>query len=417
MRRRLIAAFCPLLACAVFVLAAFVLAALVLGAAPAAAQFGPGGPPAVGVVTVRERPMVQSSEFVGRVQATDRVALVARVTAFIEQRLFKEGSEVAKGDLLYRLERPPFEADVAAKQAAVAQTQALLKNAQIQLNRAKSLIGSPAGLVSAVDTAQANEASIAAQLQANQAQLQASVISLGYTEIRAPVAGKIGRTSLAVGNVVTPGSGPLATIVSQDPMYVTFPISVRAALELRDRYADAGGFSAVQVKLRLADGKLYDQVGKLDYADPSVAEGTDTLTLRASIANPLLPGAKLDSPGNRPLLDGEFVTVLLEGVQPVTALAIPRAAVLSDQRGSYVYVVGADKKVEQRRVELGQSTPALAMVSSGLKAGEQVVADGIQRVRPGIVVNPAPIPGDAAAGEPDAAKATPPAATPPAARN
>jgi membrane fusion protein (multidrug efflux system) len=372
--------------------------ALLSCTAPAIAQFGPAGPPAVGVVTVREQPMVQSSEFVGRVQATDQVALVARVTAFIEARLFKEGSEVARGDLLYRLERAPFEADVAAKQAAVAQTQALLKNAQIQLGRAKSLIGSPAGLVSAVDTAEANQASIAAQLQANQAQLQAALINLGYTEIRAPIAGKIGRTSLAVGNVVTPSSGPLATIVSQDPMYVVFPVSVRAALELRDRYADAGGFAAVQVRLRLADGKLYDQIGKLDYADPSVAQGTDTLTLRASIANPLLPGAAAGAPGNRALLDGEFVTVLLQGVKPVTALAIPRAAVLSDQRGSYVYVVGAGNKVEQRRIELGQSTPALAMVTEGLKAGEHVVADGIQRVRPGIVVNPAPIADPAAPG-------------------
>jgi membrane fusion protein (multidrug efflux system) len=249
-------------------------------------------------------------------------------------------------------------------------------------------------------------------MQANQAQLRASMINLGYTEIRAPIAGKIGRTSLAVGNVVTPGSGPLATIVSQDPMYVTFPISVRAALELRDRYASAGGFAAVQVKLQLADGTMYDQIGKLDYADPSVAEGTDTLTLRASIANPLLPGARPDTPGNRPLLDGEFVTVLLEGVTPVSALAIPRAAVLSDQRGSYVYVVAAGNKVEQRRIELGQSTPALAMVTDGLKAGEQVVADGIQRVRPGIVVNPAP-----AAGEPGAAPAAPATPATPAARN
>lgn len=366
-------------------------AVLLLCATPAAAQFGPAGPPAVGVVTVAERPMTESSEFVGRVEATDRVAVVARVTAFIEQRLFKEGSEVAKGDLLYRLERAPFEADVAAKQAAVAQTQALLKNAQIQLNRARSLIGSPAGLVSAVDTAEATQASTAAQLQANQAQLQAAIINLGYTEIRAPIAGKIGRTALAVGNVVTPGSGPLATIVSQDPMYVVFPVSVRAALELRDRYAAAGGFQAVAVRLRLADGKLYDKVGRLDYADPSVSQNTDTLTLRASIANPLLPGAAAGAPGNRALLDGEFVTVLLEGVKPVMALAIPRAAVLSDQRGSYVYVVGAGNKVEQRRITLGQSTPALAMVTDGLKAGEKVVADGIQRVRPGIVVNPAPI--------------------------
>lgn len=400
MRLRLVAAVCLLVSSAL--------------AAPAFAQFGPGGPPAVGVATVRERPMTESSEFVGRIQAVRRVDLVARVTGFIEQRNFTEGAEVAKGDLLYRLERAPFEADLAAKQAAVAQTQALLKNAEIQLRRAKSLIGSPAGLVSAVDTAQATEASTAAQLQANQAAVRASEINLGYTEIRAPIAGRIGRSALSVGNVVTPSSGPLATIVSQDPMYVLFPVSVRAALDLRNRYADKGGFAAVQVKLRLPDGSVYDQVGKLDYADPSVATSTDTLTLRAAIPNPLRAGAQPGQPGNRALIDGEFVTVLLEGVQPVQALAIPRAAVLSDQQGSYVYVVGAGNKVEQRRVELGQSTPALAMIASGLKAGEKVVADGIQRVRPGAVVNPAPI-----AGEPGAPAATPASApaAPPAKRN
>lgn len=381
MRLRLIAACLPL-------------GLLALSALPAHAQFGPGGPPAVGVAVVRERPMVESSEFVGRIEAVRRVALVARVTAFIEQRRFVEGTEVAKGDLLYQLERAPFEADLAAKQAAVAQTQALLKNAEIQLKRAKSLIGSPAGLASAVDTAQATEASTAAQLQANQAAVRASEINLGYTQIRAPIAGRIGRSALSVGNVVTPGSGPLATIVSQDPMYVLFPVSVRAALDLRNRYADKGGFAAVQVKLRLPDGHVYDQLGKLDYADPSVATSTDTVMLRASIPNPLRADAKAGQPGNRELIDGEFVTVLLEGVQPVQALAIPRAAVLSDQQGSYVYVVGPGNKVEQRRVELGQSTPALAMVTSGLKAGEKVVADGIQRVRPGVVVNPAPMPGE-----------------------
>ncbi|OJY67853.1 MAG: efflux transporter periplasmic adaptor subunit [Rhodospirillales bacterium 70-18] len=379
-----------------------------LAATPAQAQFGPGGPPAVGVVTVRQRPMVESSEFVGRVLATDRVDLVARVTGFIQERLFTEGSEVDKGELLYRLERAPFEADLAAKQAAVAQTEALLKNATIQLNRARSLMNSPAGLVSAVDTAEAQRASYAAQLQANQAQARASQINLDYTEIRAPIAGKIGRTALAVGNVVTPASGPLATIVSQDPMYVVFPISVRAALELRNRYAGKGGFAAVQVRLRLPDGRVYDQIGKLDYADPSVAQGTDTLTLRARIPNPLRKGARADEVGNRELLDGEFVTVMLEGVTPVQALAIPRAAVLSDQQGSYVYVVGADKKVSQRRIELGQSTPELAMVTKGLKEGESVVADGIQRVRPGIEVNPAPVDAPPAAPAPG----TPPAAAP-----
>ena len=299
-------------------------AMLLCGAAlPAAAQFGPPGPPAVGVVTVQRRPVTESSQFVGRVQAIDRVDIVARVTAFIEERRFTEGSEVQQGDLLYRLERPPFEADLQAKQASVAQVAALLRNATITLNRAQSLLSTPAGQRSVVDDALAQQASYAAQLMAAQAQLRASQINLDYTEIHAPIAGKIGRTSLTTGNVVTPASGPLTTIVSQDPMYVTFPIPVRAELELLRRYADKGGFAATAIHLRLPDGTMSKEAGRIDYADPTVAQNTDTLLLRGRMPNPLRPGARPGEPGNRALVDGEFVTVLLEGVEPVAALAIP----------------------------------------------------------------------------------------------
>jgi membrane fusion protein (multidrug efflux system) len=369
-----------------------ILYAVLSYAAPASAQPGPGGPPAVGTAVARKRPVVESTEFVGRVVATDRVDIVARVTAFIQERAFVEGAEVNKGDLLYRLERGPFESDVESKQAAVAQAQALLRNATITLNRAQSLINSPAGLVSAVDNASAQQASLTAQFQAAQAQLRASQISLDYTEIRAPVSGKIGRTALTVGNVVTPNSGPLVVIVSQDPMYVLFPVSVRAAVDLRNRYADTGGFAAIQVRLRLPDGSMYGPLGQLDYADPSVATGTDTINLRARIANPLRRGAKLNDPGNRDLLDSEFVTVVVEGVAPVEALSIPRVAVLSDQQGTYVYVVDADRKAQQRRVVLGQSVGTEGVVLNGLQEGDVVIADGMQRARPGVVVNPTPIP-------------------------
>nr|MDP9167942.1 efflux RND transporter periplasmic adaptor subunit [Actinomycetota bacterium] len=187
-----------------------------------------------------------------------------------------------------------------------------------------------------------------------------------------------------------PSSGTLATIVSQDPMYVLFPVSVRAATDLRDRYADKGGFNAVTIKLKLPSGKMYDQAGKLDYVDPSVAANTDTLTFRARMPNPVRAGSNAGDPGDRELSDGQFVTVSLEGVEPVTQLAIPRTGVLSDQQGSYVWVVGDGNKVEQRRIQLGQSTPDTAVISAGLKEGETVVVDGVQRVRPGAVVDPAP---------------------------
>jgi membrane fusion protein, multidrug efflux system len=368
-----------------------VVAALLLSVtAPAWAQPGPGGPPAVGVVKVQKRAVIETSEFVGRVQAIDRVDIVARVTAFLQERSFTEGAEVQKGDLLYRLERGPFEADLQAKQAAVAQQQALLRNATIVLNRAQTLLSTPAGQRSTVDDALAQQASQAAQLQSAQAQLRASQINLDYTEIRAPVAGKISRSSVTTGNVVGPGSGIMATIVSQDPMYVVFPIPVRTALDLRGRYAERGGLPSVVVRLKLPDGATYGQTGRLDYVDPSVTPNTDTLIFRASIPNPLRPGASASDPSNRELSDGEFVTVTIEGVAPIEALGVPRSAVLSDQQGNYVYVLGPDNKVAQRRVQLGQSTPRVAVVMGGLAEGETVVVEGLQRIRQGAVVNPGP---------------------------
>lgn len=362
--------------------------ALSLSAAlPAGAQ-APSGPPSVGVVRAQQTAITETSEFIGRVQAIDRVALTARVTAFIVERLFTEGAEVQQGDLLYRLERGPFEAAVQQQEAAVADTSARLANANIQLARAQSLLATPAGQRSSVDDAVANQRSLAAQVQSAQAQLRQAQINLDYTEIRAPIAGKISRTSITIGNVVSPGSGQLASIVSQDPMYVLFPVASRVLTELQNRYSDKGGMSAVVVRLRLPDGSRYGQPGKIDYIDPTVSATTDTILLRAKIVNP--PRKQAGQTVERPLTDGAFVTVLVEGIEPVMALGIPRKAVLSDQQGDYVYVVGEDNKVEQRRIRLGQSTPTIAVVASGLKEGDVVVTDGIQRVRPGIQVSPGP---------------------------
>ncbi len=244
-----------------------------------------------------------------------------------------------------------------------------------------------------MDDAQAAARTAQAQLLAAQAQLRQAQINLDYTDIKAPIDGLISRTTVTVGNVVSPSTGVLATIVSQDPIYVLFPVSVRATLDLRDKYAGNGGFGAVKIKLRLPTGEIYDQQGTLNYVDNTVSTNTDTLTLRGSLPNPIRPGAKPGEPGARELADGEFVTVLLQGVEPVQALAIPRSAVLSDQQGNYVWVVGEGNKAEQRRIQLGQSTPDTAVVASGLKEGETVVVDGVQRARPGLVVAPgAPAP-------------------------
>jgi membrane fusion protein (multidrug efflux system) len=371
-------------------LIAFPTLALLLSLASVAYAQMPAGPPSVGVVRAQQTAITETSEFIGRIQAIERVALTARVTAFLDQRLFTEGAEVNQGDLLYRLERAPFEAAVQQQEAAVADTSARLANANIQLSRAQSLLGTPAGQRSNVDDAVANQRSLAAQVLSAQAQLRAAQINLDYTEIHAPVAGKISRTSITVGNVVSPSVGQLANIVSQDPMYVLFPVASRSLTDLQKRYAGKGGTNAVVVKLRLPDGSLYAHDGKIDYVEPTVSATTDTILLRARIPNPPLREAQAGQPIERPLVDGAFVTVQVEGIEPIMALGIPRKAVLSDQQGDYVYVVGDKNKVEQRRIQLGQSTPTTAVIAGGLKEGEMVITEGVQRARPGMEVSPGP---------------------------
>lgn len=349
-------------------------------------------PPAVGVAKAERKPITQSSEFLGRIQAISRVDLQPRVTAFLTKRAFKEGAEVKQGDLLYLLEQDPFKADVQAKQAAVAQYQAQLKNAELTLDRAQQLLKTAAGTVATVDNAQAAQLSTQAQVSAAEAQLRQSEISLAYTEIRSPIDGKIGRTSVTEGNVVSPSSGTLSTVVSQDPMYVLFPVPVRTALEVREKLAQGAGFDALKVRIRLPNGQIYKQTGKLDFVNNSVTGNTDTLQLRAVIPNPAGAPAQADEDTHRELLDAELVTVLLEGAQPVSRLTIPRAALLTDQAGDYVFVIDKDNKAIRRDIKLDPSaTPALAVISDGLKEGEQVIVEGLQRVRAGAVVSPAPM--------------------------
>jgi len=336
----------------------------------------PGGPPAVGVVAATRQPITQSSEYIGRIQATNRVNLVARVSAYIDEVLFTEGTEVKKGELLYRLEQAPFRADVQAKEAAVAQFKAQLHNAQAVLGRAQALLRTPAGQQSSYDAAVANERAFRAQILGAEAQLEQARINLAYTEIRAPIDGKIGRTAVTSGNYVNTGTGTLVTIVSQDPMYVVFPVPTRTVIELQRR---SGGKATLVIRIRLPDGSLYDYPGTLGFIDNSVTGNTDTMILRGVLPNP-----------KRVLIDGELVMAVLQDVEPTEAIAVPRAAVLADQEGDYVFVVGKDNKAEKRRVKLGQSTPAFAAITSGLAEGETVVVDGIQRVRPGQPVSPGP---------------------------
>ncbi|WP_137127891.1 efflux RND transporter periplasmic adaptor subunit [Roseomonas sp. HF4] len=359
---------------------------------PAAAQFGPQGPPAVGVLTAERRPVTETIEFVGRAEATDRVNIRARVTGFLQERLFREGADVAQGEVLFRLERAPFEAQMAQARANLAGATATLENARVALARARELRQTGAGTQVALDNAQALERTAAANVLGAEAAVRVAEINLGYTEVTAPIAGQIGRANLAVGNVVGPDAGILATIVSQDPMRVAFAVSQRTALELRNRFEGRGGPDAVRVRIRTADGRLYPEVGRVDFVDNQIDRNTDTILVRALIANPIRQvDGQAATVAPRELVDGQFVSVTVEGAEPVMTITLPRSAILQDQQGSFVFVVGQENRAERRDVKMGRSNnAATAVIEDGLSGGETVVVEGVQRVRPGQPVNPAP---------------------------
>jgi membrane fusion protein (multidrug efflux system) len=295
-------------------------------AGPAMAQFGPAGPPAVGVVTAERRPVTERTEFVGRIEAIHRVDLRARITGFLEERLFEEGQEVRAGEPLFRIERAPYEAQLEQARANLASAQATLENARVALARARELRASGAGTQAQLDNAIAQERTADAGVLAARAAVRVAEISLGYTEIAAPIDGKIGRSTYSVGNVVGPQSEPLATIVSQDPMRVAFHVSQRQSLELRSRYDARGGLGATVVRVQRADGTLYPHAGRIDFIDTQLDRNTDTILVRAAIPNPphRAPAGAARGTGARELIDGEFVTVFLEGAEPVQAVVVPR---------------------------------------------------------------------------------------------
>jgi membrane fusion protein (multidrug efflux system) len=361
-------------------------AAMLCLGSPAVAQTTAAGQVVVGVVTAKIEPIYETSQYVGRHLAEKTVNLVARVTGFLEQRLFRQGTDVATGQLLYVIEQPPYQAVVAQSQAAMAQAEAQLSNAITTLNRQLQLLHTPAGQQSTVDDDRATQLSDAAQLASARAQLEIANINLQYTEIRGPIAGRIGITNISEGNVVGPSSGTLATIVSQDPMYVAFEMPVVDSLQLNDRYRAEGGLAALGIHIVLPNGQTYGQIGKVGFMSNRISPNTDTILVRGTIANPPLAGPATGGVINRELTDGEFVTVILRDLKSNQEVVVPPQAVLNDQLRTYVLVVDAKSIVERRPVTLGQTTPATAVIASGLAAGERVIAEGTQRVRPGLKV-------------------------------
>lgn len=336
----------------------------------------PGPPPAVLFEKVAFKDLITQSEFTGRIEAIDTVQLRARVEGFLKKRNFEEGAEVKKGQILFEIEREPYEIAVALARANLASATAARTLAQQTYDRTTELVTNNVSSKASLDTARSQLAQAQAKVQAQEAALQTALLNLSYTRIAAPMNGRVGRKAYSIGNLVGPQSNPLLMIVAQDPMYVTFPVPQRTLLEVRKAGRGPG---SVTVQLRLADGSVYDQKGIISFAAVQATSSTDSVTVRAIIANP-----------ERLLIDRQLTTVRVVRKKPEKKLVISQSALVLDQRGAYVLALDDSNKVQIKRIETGELRGPLMVVTSGLSEGDRVIVSGHQKVRPGIVVTPTP---------------------------
>src|SRR5271154_5923409 len=320
--------------------------------APAAASV-----PAVTVAAAALKSVTPAGTFVGRVQAVNTVNLVSRVEGFLQQRTFTEGQEVKTGDPLFVIEPDTYQAAVDQAHASLSGARATERNAALALQRSQELIKTSATPQATVDQNIANQATAAAAVRSAEAAFEQANINFAFTNIKAPIDGRIGMANVSVGNFVNQATGTLATIVSQDPIYVLFPATTQQVLDYRQRTAKTpGAGSNPVVHAILPNGQEYPHAGTVDFLDIQANQATDTLTVRAVFPNP-----------DNWLVAGQGVNVTVEAGEPTQTLVIPQAALQVDPSGSYVLVVGVGKKVEQRRVKLGPVQGADITVSDGLK--------------------------------------------------
>jgi membrane fusion protein, multidrug efflux system len=351
---------------------------LCAGALPATAQTNESAAIPVGTVLAERKGIEQTLEFVGRVDAIQRVEVRARVTGFLDAVLFQEGEAVTEGEPLYRIEKGLFEAAVQQAQGALERSKSAKTLTQIQLQRAEELVAKQAGTVVARDQARASDQQAEGAIMQDEANLKTAQINLGYTDIVSPIAGKVGKTNVTKGNVVGPNSGVLTEIVSQDPMYVTFPVSQREFLRARASNHEVDAKS-IKARLRFADGSVYGERGQINFVDVKVDRTTDTILARAEFPNP-----------HEELVDGQLVRVVLEIGAPQQQVVVPQSALLADQQGIYLFVI-EDGKAVVRRIKTAGESGADVVVSEGLSGGEQVIVDRLQGVRPGTSVRGVPV--------------------------
>ena len=367
-------------------LAVVAIAVALLAACGQKPEQGAGGqpgvgmpPPEVGVITVAPQAVGLATELPGRLEASRVAQVRARAAGILQKRVFTEGSEVKAGQLLFRIDAAPYQAQAASAQAALARAQATATQATALADRYKPLLEANAISKQEYVNAVASQKTAEADVATSRANIQTAQINLGYASVTAPISGRIGRALVTEGALVGQGDAtPLATIQQINPMYVNFTQSTTDVLRLRKaiasgqfkRVGGGAGVDAASVRVILEDGSDYGQPAKLLFSDLTVDPTTGQITLRAEVPN----SAGL-------LLPGMYVRVRLEQAQAEGGIVVPQQAVTRGTNGDTVMVVGADGKAAPRPVKIGSSVNGQWVVLDGLKTGEQVMVDGFQKLR------------------------------------
>jgi len=366
---------------------------------PAGAAAPP--PPEVGVVTVAPGRADLAVELPGRLEAYRVAQVRARAAGILQRRLFTEGTDVKAGQALFEIDPAPYRATLSSAQAQLARAEANLVQAQSLADRYAPLAKTQAVSAQEALTAQAAAMQAKADVAAGKAAVQTAQINLGYAAVTSPIAGRIGRALVTEGALVGQGEAtPLAIVQQIDKLYVNFTQSAAEVMRLRQALADgklqrAGGGEAAKVQVLMEDGSVYAQAGKLLFSDLSVDAATGQITLRAELPNP-----------KGLLLPGLYVRVRLAQAEVADAVWLPQQAVARGATGETVLVVADDGSVSARPVKLGPAQDGKAMVLSGLKAGEKVIVDGLQKAKAGGKARPVPWTPGGAASAPAAAPAS-----------